>query len=281
VLPGRGRPNVTGTAFAGFQPHAKHIAVKARSFAAPRVLVSSAAQFLAVLHGFWSLARRLWWSGPLVLALSIVVACVLFPLDHAWLDRLHALYPAHDAQARRVAWFFGTFGDYPTYNLPLSLALWVYGCLAKKSAWRRLAVICFLGGTFAGLLDDCFRLTLGRPRPDAHMPDGFYGFPEALRGRCQSFPSGHAAAVFGTSMALLMADLPLGILTTLYALVVIWARMELDRHYPSDVLVGALIGIWLGLLVGCGARRGRFRPVRSQLVPVARPTPVGQPVPVR
>jgi undecaprenyl-diphosphatase len=257
--------------------------VKARSFAAPRVLVSSAAQFRAALQGFWGMSRRFWWSAPAVLALSILAAWLLFPLDHAWLDRLHALYPAHEAQARRVAWFFGTFGDYPTYNLPLSLALWLYGCLAKKSAWRRVAVICFLGGTFAGLLDDCFRLTLGRPRPDAHMPDGFYGFPEAFRGRCQSFPSGHAAAVLGTAMALLTVDLPLGILTTLYALVVIWARMELNRHFPSDVLVGALIGIWLGLLVGCGSRVRRSRPVRPGLVPVAsRPrNSVGQPVPAR
>ncbi len=257
--------------------------MKARSFAAPRVLVSSAAQFRAVLHGFWGLAGRYWWSAPVVAALSILLAWMLFPLDHAWLDWLHALYPAHETQARGVAWFFSTFGDYPTYNLPLALGLWLYGCLAKKSAWRRLAVICFLGGTLAGLLDDCFRLTLGRPRPDAHMPDGFYGFPEALWGRCQSFPSGHAAAVLGTSMALLMADLPLGILTTLYALVVIWARMELYRHYPSDVIVGALLGIWLGLLVGCGARRGRSRPVPPGLVPVASPPrpPVGQPVPAR
>jgi membrane-associated phospholipid phosphatase len=258
--------------------------VKARRFAAPRVLIASAAQFRAVLQGFWTLAGRYWWSAPVVIVLSILLAWMLFPLDHAWLDRLHGLYPAHEAQAHRIAWYFGTFGDYPTYNLPLSLALWLYGCLAKKSSWRHLAVICFLGGTLAGLLDDCFRLTLGRPRPDAHISDGFYGFPEAFRGRFQSFPSGHAAAVFGTSMALLMADLPIGILTTFFSLLVIWARMELDRHYPSDVLVGSLLGIWLGLLVGCGARLRRSRPVMrlaSAAPPKADPASVGQPLPAR
>jgi undecaprenyl-diphosphatase len=218
-----------------------------------------------------------------VLALSILLAWILFPLDHGLLDRLHSLYPAWEPQAQRIAWYFGTFGDYPTYNLPLSLGIWLYGFLAKKRAWRRVAVICFLGGTLAGLLDDCFRLTLGRPRPDAHLPDGFYGFPEAFRGRCQSFPSGHAAAVAGTAMALLMADLPLGILTTIYALVVMWARMELNRHYPSDVVVGALIGLWIGLLVGCGARLRLSRSVLPRLLPATAPSRprVGHAVPAR
>ena len=33
-----------------------------------------------------------------------------------------------------------------------------------------------------GIFDDLFRLTLGRPRPDAHMADGFYGITYAFRG---------------------------------------------------------------------------------------------------
>ena len=60
--------------------------------------------------------------------------------------------------------------------MPLALAIWLYGVGTKSSAWRRVAVICFLGATLAGLFDDFFRLTLGRPRPDtlahAHLSDG-------------------------------------------------------------------------------------------------------------
>ncbi len=44
------------------------------------------------------------------------------------------------------------------------------------------------------------------------------------------------------------------LVTTLIAAAVVWARMELGRHYPSDVLVGAIIGIYFGLLVGYGAK---------------------------
>jgi membrane-associated phospholipid phosphatase len=51
-----------------------------------------------------------------------------------------------------------------------------------------------------------------------------------------------------------VTDLPLGIVTTIFAFAVVWARMELDRHYPSDVVVGAIIGIYFGLMVGFGAK---------------------------
>jgi len=53
---------------------------------------------------------------------------------------------------------------------------------------------------------------------------------------------------------LLVTDLPLGLLTTAVALGVVWARMELYRHYPSDVVVGSIIGIYFGLLVGFGTK---------------------------
>jgi membrane-associated phospholipid phosphatase len=186
--------------------------------------------------------------------LVIALALLLFPLDQRGLAWFHSCPFFQGSSARRVASFFGTWGDYLTYNVPLALVLWLYGLGAKSSAWRRIAVICFLGATLAGVFDDCFRLTLGRPRPDAHFPDGFYGFPADLSGGFQSFPSGHAAAVFGASMSLLVTHRPWGIVTLAYALVVIWARLELYRHYPSDVVVGSMVGVCIGLLVGYGAK---------------------------
>jgi len=174
-------------------------------------------------------------------------------------SRGHIWHGEQERVARSIAWFLGNWGDYLTYNVPLALAIWLYGVGTKSSAWRRVAVICFLGATLAGLFDDCFRLTLGRPRPDAlahtHMADGFYGITHAFRGGFESFPSGHAAAVFGAAAALIVTDLPLGLLTTAFALGVIWARMELDRHYPSDVVVGSIVGVYFGLMVGFGAKR--------------------------
>jgi membrane-associated phospholipid phosphatase len=237
--------------------------VKVRSFRASRRIVATGAQARTVLRGVWFLfcRRKLLALGVFVGAAAI--AAVLWPHDPTLLAKLHFWSGEDEHTARKIAWYLGTWGDYPTYNVPLALAIWFYGVWTKSATWRRAAVICFLGASLAGLFDDCLRLTAGRPRPDSRQPDGFYGVTHALRGGFQSFPSGHAAAVFGAASALLVTDLPLGLLTSAFALAVVWARMELERHYPSDVAVGSIIGIYFGLLVGFGAKV-RSRPLDSR-----------------
>jgi membrane-associated phospholipid phosphatase len=222
--------------------------------------VAGVAQGRTVLRGCWSLFRTQKLLALGVFAGALALGALIWPHDRQLLETVHWWCRGHQDSARNMAWYLGTWGDYPTYNVPLALAIWLYGAATKSSAWRRVAVICFLGASLAGLFDDCLRLTLGRPRPDAHMPDGFYGITHAFRGGFQSFPSGHAAAVFGTAAALIVTDLPLGLLTAAFALSVVWARMELDRHYPSDVAVGSIIGIYFGLLAGLGAKLRRLRP---------------------
>ena len=229
--------------------------MKVKSFRAPRRIVASLAQGRAILRGFWSLflARKLLALGGVVF--GIVLGMLLFPHDASLLEKLHFWQGDRETAARKIAWYLGTWGDYPTYNVPLALAIWFYGVGRKSSGWCRVAMICFLGATLAGLFDDFFRLSFGRARPDTHLPDHFYGIMYAFSGGFQSFPSGHAASVFGAATALLVTDLPLGFVTTAFALAVVWARMELERHYPSDVVVGSIIGIYFGLMVGFGAKR--------------------------
>jgi len=230
--------------------------VKVKPFRAPRLLVASVAQGRTILRGGWFLFRTRKLLALGVFAGAFAFGALIFPYDQTLLAKIHFWRGGQEGLARRIAWFLGTWGDYPTYNVPLALAIWLYGVATKSRTWRRVAMICFLGGTLAGLFDDFFRLTLGRPRPDAHMPDRFYGITYAFSGGFQSFPSGHAAAVFGAAAALLVTELPLGLITTVFAFGVVWARMELDRHYPSDVVVGSVIGIYFGLMVGWGAKPG-------------------------
>jgi len=227
-------------------------------------VVATVAQGRTILRGAWSLfcAGKLCALGVFTGALAL--GALIWPHDQELLAKMHIWQGEQEQVARSIAWFLGTWGDYPTYNVPLALAIWLYGAATKSSAWRRIAVIAFLGATLAGLFDDCFRLTLGRPRPDTiehtHIADGFYGITYAFSGGYQSFPSGHAASVFGTAAALIVTELPLGLITTAIAIGVVWARMELDRHYPSDVAVGSIIGIYFGLMVGFGAKLRRPRP---------------------
>jgi membrane-associated phospholipid phosphatase len=227
------------------------------------VVAATVAQGRTILRGAWALFRMRKFRALGVAAGGLALGALIWPYDQDLLAALHLWGIRREETAHWIAWYLSTWGDYPTYNVPFALAIWLYGVATKSTTWRRAAVIAFLGGTLAGLFDDCFRLTLGRPRPDAlaqfHLHDGFYGITYAVRGGFQSFPSGHAASVFGTAAALLVTEWPLGLITTVFALAVVWARMELYRHYPSDVAVGTVIGIYFGLLVGLGAKLRRRR----------------------
>jgi undecaprenyl-diphosphatase len=238
--------------------------VKVRAFRTPHPLLATVAQGRTILRGCWAVFCRTKIVTLLTVIGAIVLAAVIWPHDATWLAALHDWRAYDHAAAHDIAWYLGTLGDYPTYNFPFALILWLYGIVTKSATCRRLAAIAFLGASLAGVFDDCFRLTLGRPRPDtlahAHLQDRFYGPLIALKGGFQSFPSGHAASTFGMAVALLMTEWRLGILTTLVAASVVWARMELNRHYPSDVIVGSIIGIYFGLLVGYGAKVRRAAP---------------------
>jgi membrane-associated phospholipid phosphatase len=205
------------------------------------------AETLALLGGSGRLARRHSGWALAAVAAAVVSLAVLYPHDRGWLAAMHVFRGGAENTAHAISWQLGRWGDYPTYNLPLAVLIWIYGAATKSAAWRRVAIVAFLGASLRG----------GRPRPDVYpqVPDGFYGPAKAIFGRYESFPSGHAASDMGMGVALLLVSRPLGLLTTAYALAVIWARMELNKHYPSDVTVGAIIGIYFGVTVGLAGRQ--------------------------
>jgi undecaprenyl-diphosphatase len=65
-----------------------------------------------------------------------------------------------------------------------------------------------------------------------------------------SFPSDHAAMFFGLATGLYLVSRRTGIAMYIYAAIfIVLPRMILGVHYPSDVLVGTLLGILLMQLV--------------------------------
>ena len=67
-----------------------------------------------------------------------------------------------------------------------------------------------------------------------------------------SFPSGHTAAAFAGAV-LVSARIPgSGPWCYAYAVIVALSRVYLGVHYPSDVVIGAVIGTALALVYGAG-----------------------------
>lgn len=63
-----------------------------------------------------------------------------------------------------------------------------------------------------------------------------------------SFPSGHSMASFAAATILMYTDRRLGWPALILAVLIAFSRLYLYVHYPSDVLLGTIIGIILALL---------------------------------
>ena len=63
-----------------------------------------------------------------------------------------------------------------------------------------------------------------------------------------SFPSGHSMASFASAVILLQYDKRIGIPAIILAAVIAVSRLYLYVHFPSDVIVGTLLGILFGIL---------------------------------
>lgn len=99
----------------------------------------------------------------------------------------------------------------------------------------------------ANLVVDGLKWTIRRPRPD--------GDSKPMNA---SFPSGHAAGAFALALSFSRRWRRLAPGFFLVASVVAFSRMYLNRHFASDVLFGAMIGLAIAWLVGRWVR-GRAR----------------------
>lgn len=87
---------------------------------------------------------------------------------------------------------------------------------------------------------------VGRVRPyDAYT----YLMPLVKKPFDWSFPSGHSVNVFAAATAVFLNHKKIGVFALVLAALVAFSRLYVGVHYPTDVLVGAVIGIGFALLV--------------------------------
>jgi membrane-associated phospholipid phosphatase len=110
---------------------------------------------------------------------------------------------------------------------------------SQREAW----LICAALGPIAIGLNYVIKLVVRRPRPVLEGLPPLGGAPSSL-----SFPSAHATSSFAVATAMTRVE-PLGALAFLLAFALALGRPYLGMHYPSDVLVGAVLGVALGLIV--------------------------------
>jgi decaprenylphosphoryl-5-phosphoribose phosphatase len=110
---------------------------------------------------------------------------------------------------------------------------------SNREAW----LVCAALGPIAIGLNYVVKLIVKRPRPVLEGLPPLGGAPSSL-----SFPSAHATSSFAVATAMTRVE-PWGALAFALAIALSLGRPYLGMHYPSDVVVGAVLGVLLGLIV--------------------------------
>lgn len=165
---------------------------------------------------------------------------------NSWVDSVMVFYSA------KMVWI-------PMYLL-VALAMFI---TFKKSGGRfkverrelRLSLIFVAGAiltfaftdSFSNVIKDIFQ----RPRP-SHNPE-FEGIIRMLesRGGLYGFVSNHAANVFGFAVftSMFFKNRLYGWWIFIWAVMVSFSRIYVGKHYPGDVLFGALEGAMAGYII--------------------------------
>ena len=143
--------------------------------------------------------------------------------------------------------FITHLGDDGVFWIALGLIL----CVFKKT--RKYGVLLFLGLAFATVINNLvLKQIFERPRPfnfDGWPADFVFPNPLIDKPHSFSFPSGHTSTSLGSATPLLIkANKKWGIPVFILAVLVGFSRVYVHVHYPTDVIVGMLVGIVAGIL---------------------------------
>jgi membrane-associated phospholipid phosphatase len=122
----------------------------------------------------------------------------------------------------------------------IPVLLFVFSLLKKDTVMRQNSFYIGASVLSSVIITNILKYTIDRPRPFVT-----YWFIEKLTGGASpSFPSGHSSDAFAlaTSVSLTWPKWYIIILSYAWAGAVGYSRMDLGVHFPSDVLVGAVIG---------------------------------------
>lgn len=114
------------------------------------------------------------------------------------------------------------------------------GLAYRRRQWLAYGAAMALAGAAAGLVAQILKLAVGRIRPELWLGPFHYA-----RGAANSFPSGHTVGAFALGGVLMIASRhwPLRITALILAVAVATARVLAFRHWTSDVVASAMIGL--------------------------------------
>ncbi|HWA52110.1 MAG TPA: phosphatase PAP2 family protein [Patescibacteria group bacterium] len=124
----------------------------------------------------------------------------------------------------------------------LLVVLWFIDGKIKKEQVVHALLASFIAFTIAEILKRVFNTP--RPYDVNHLATEVVALPSD-----PGFPSVHATVVFALSITIWLHDHKVGLIFIILAILVGWARVAANVHYPIDIMGGAIIGSIVALLI--------------------------------
>lgn len=195
--------------------------------------------------------KKIYYISGAITTLVFLILAIFVKIDFTHgpfpFDRPIQTWAFHLQSSSGLTYFFShmtnIFGDKGGIIVAVLLALVLYLLFKQKEAtiWFATTVVLSLA------LNTVIKVIIGRERPDIHRLAAFAN--EAGK----SFPSGHsifATIIFGSIFIICLGKLKnlsskilLGILCIILIALVMFSRIFVGVHYPSDTMGGFLEGI--------------------------------------
>jgi len=115
----------------------------------------------------------------------------------------------------------------------------------RKSNWTKSLFMIWTTIALAMLIGGVLKIILARCRPIMLLDDNLYGLRFfSMKWIFHSTPSGHTLRAFALFTSLAIIDNKRKFLYLLLALCVGMSRIVTAKHFPSDILFGAYVGIF-------------------------------------
>lgn len=138
--------------------------------------------------------------------------------------------------------FLTKFGQLEYYLIP-ALMTYIY-YRYKDPFFAMKAKFVFVSLVLSGIIVLLIKIIGGRFRPEMYFKEDAFGFDFFhLSHTMTSFPSGHSATSMGAAAAFALLFPKFRLFFYLFGLLVMISRVVIVRHYPSDIMIGALIGV--------------------------------------
>ncbi len=172
----------------------------------------------------------------------VFAAAAIAIVSHHDLEFTRDATKAQGGFARDLSRVGEHFGN-PVYSGPALAALWAYGRLSDRRGLSHSALRIAGGVVASAVVAGGLKEVVGRWRPNESPDDP--SRTRAFSGHA-SFPSGHTTVAFGLAAGIDQETRPRWVPWVVYPLagVTAWSRVHDREHWASDVVAGAVVGLW-------------------------------------